>query len=385
VWSLNAGSNPLPAGLELNPSGVISGTPTTAGTTVLTVKVTDAASGTASKPLTLTITPVNHPLAITTASPLPEGTVGSAYSATILATGGTGTRSWTVAGGALPAGLRLDSSTGVISGAPNTASSTTITVKVTDSVGATATKDFTLVIAAAVSPLKITTTVLPPGTVGAAYNITLAATGGTGTKSWSMTGALPDGLKLDAASGIISGTSTTVGTFPFIAQVQDSGTPQQSAQQPLTIVIVASGNGGEGGGGGGRLTVSDAPASFNIGEAFTANPQSTQVIRNQNLGAFDIEWAEGNTSPNHLEQLALTGSLTEDSELGVTFLVGDRGASGLLTCLSSVHLTPLNPCQGLTVNRSAGTATFVNTVLVRSEGTLFQPITLNGTLTFTPF
>ena len=55
-WILNTGSNPLPAGLKLNPFGVISGTPTTAGTTVLTVKVTDAASGTVSKPLTLTIT-----------------------------------------------------------------------------------------------------------------------------------------------------------------------------------------------------------------------------------------------------------------------------------------------------------------------------------------
>ena len=99
VWSLNGGSNPLPAGLSLNQSGVISGTPTASGTTVVTMKVTDSSSGTASKPLNLTITVANPPLAITTGSPLPEGTLGAPYSVTIATSGGTGARSWTVVSG----------------------------------------------------------------------------------------------------------------------------------------------------------------------------------------------------------------------------------------------------------------------------------------------
>jgi hypothetical protein len=182
---------------------------------------------------------------------------------------------------------------------------------------------------------------------------------------------------LNISTGAISGTPTTAGTSTVTLRVQDSGSPQQSAQREFTLAITSN--------GGGELMVSGAPENSNIGGAFTANPQSTQVIQNQNFGLFDIEWAEGNTSPNHLEQLALTGSLTNDTDRGVTFLVGDRGTSGIMTCNSLANVPTPNPCRGLTINRSAGTVTFVNTVLERDEGTLFQPITLNGTLTFTPF
>ncbi len=83
VWSLNPGSNPLPAGLALNPSGVISGTPTAAGTTTIIVRVTDSAGETATKTFTLTIAAPNvQPLSVTTTA-LPAGTVGTAYNATL--------------------------------------------------------------------------------------------------------------------------------------------------------------------------------------------------------------------------------------------------------------------------------------------------------------
>lgn len=336
------------------------------------------------------------PLTITTTA-LPDGQVGVAYNQTLAASGGVPGYAWSLNAGsnALPAGLTLNPA-GLISGTPTADGTKTITIKVTDSTGGTKTKEFTLAIQSSTPPpppppppppsLTITTTVLPPGIVGTAYNATVAATGGTGTKSWSISsGTLPAGLSLNKDTGAISGTPTTVGISTFTVQVQDSGTSQQSAQQQLSIAIVSSGGGGGTGGGGGQLTVSGAPENFNIGGAFTANPQSTQVIQNPNFGIFDIEWVEGNTSPNHLEQLALTGSLTNDTDRGVTFLVGDRGASGIMTCNSLASVPTPNSCRGLTINRSAGTVTFVNTVLERSEGTLFQPITLNGTLTFTPF
>jgi len=133
VWSLNTGSNPLPAGISLNPSGVISGTPTAAGTTTIIVKVTDSAGGTATKEFALTITtPGVQPLVITTAA-LPVGTVGTAYSATLAATGGTGAKTWSVSSGTLPAGLSLDASTGVISGTPTAPGASTFTIQVLDS------------------------------------------------------------------------------------------------------------------------------------------------------------------------------------------------------------------------------------------------------------
>jgi len=68
-----------------------------------------------------------------TPSDLPEGTVGASYSAALQAGGGTGPYTWTVIGGALPAGLGLDGTTGVISGTPDTAQSYSFTVRADDS------------------------------------------------------------------------------------------------------------------------------------------------------------------------------------------------------------------------------------------------------------
>ena len=182
---------------------------------------------------TLTVTIENVPLSITTTS-LPDGIVGTAYSATLAATGGSGTYTWSIASGNLPDGLTLDASTGTISGTPTTAGTYDFTVQVTDGTQ-TATKDLSIKVNAV---LSITTTSLPDGIVGTAYSATLAATGGSGTYTWSIaSGNLPDGLTLDASTGTISGTPTTAGTYDFTVQVTD-GT--QTATKDLSIKVNAS-------------------------------------------------------------------------------------------------------------------------------------------------
>jgi Putative Ig domain len=147
-WSISAGT--LPAGLTLAKSTTdtvqITGKATVAGSSTFTITVTDSSA--ADPPSSQQLTIVVSSLAITTTSPLPSGTVGTAYSQQFTATGGTGTDTWTVASGStLPTNLSL-SSTGLLSGTPTTAGTFTFGITATDSATppAVVTSTFTLVI-----------------------------------------------------------------------------------------------------------------------------------------------------------------------------------------------------------------------------------------------
>jgi len=145
-WSVTSGS--LPAGLTLNATtGVISGTPTTALTATPTITVSDAGAGTISAAFSLQVTAPS--LGITSSTQLPNGTVSSPYSTTLGASGGTAPYSWQVSSGSLPAGLTLNSSTGVISGTPSSAGSASLTLSVTDAASISAAATFSVTVDAA--------------------------------------------------------------------------------------------------------------------------------------------------------------------------------------------------------------------------------------------
>jgi hypothetical protein len=235
TWSKVSGD--LPAGLTLNSSGLISGTPTSIGTSSFTVRVTDSGSPTPAtddQPLSITINPAGT-LTISTSS-LPAGTQNTSYpTQTLQATGGTQPYSWSKASGNLPTGLSL-SSTGIISGTPTASGTFSFTVQVTDATLATATKPLSITINPYTpGALTITTTSLPSGTEGGTYSRTVEATGGTTPYTWSIySGSLPPGLSI-GSTGTISGTATTAGTYDFTVRVSDSASA--NADKPLSITI----------------------------------------------------------------------------------------------------------------------------------------------------
>ena len=215
VWSLSIGS--LPTGITLNSStGVLSGTPTTAGNTNVTFKVTDANNSFGLKKSTFTV--VNGP-SLTYTSPLTDGEVGVSYTKQLTKTGGTAPDTWSVSTGALPAGLTLGSSTGLLFGTPTESASATFTVSVTDRWNQTASKSTSLTVIAAPS---MTFAAPSSGVVGTAYSTTFTSTGGSGSNVWSVsTGSPPAGLTLNSSTGVLSGTPTTAGTTNFTVKVTD--------------------------------------------------------------------------------------------------------------------------------------------------------------------
>ena len=95
---------------------------------------------------------VSAPARISGSTPVPvaqvlqTGTVGTAYSETISAQGGVSPYSFAVTTGGLPAGLALNSSTGVISGTPTAAATYNFTIEVTDANGWTGTQAFRIIV-----------------------------------------------------------------------------------------------------------------------------------------------------------------------------------------------------------------------------------------------
>ncbi len=126
TWSLLSGA--LPAGLTLT-GNTITGTPTTAGTANFTVRVTDATSRTAQRDYAITVIPTTLSLEV---APLLETLMGSAFSYQPAASGGTLPYTWSVASGALPAGLSLNAGTGAITGTPTTSGTFTVNLLVRD-------------------------------------------------------------------------------------------------------------------------------------------------------------------------------------------------------------------------------------------------------------
>jgi len=221
--------------------------------TTMTVRATSVADTTKSASTAVVVSPLPSIITATLAS----GVVGTAYSATLQASGGAGSLAWSLASGSsLPAGLSL-SAAGAISGTPTAAGTTTFTAKVTDaSQGqpgpASATQQLSIMIVP--TPLTITTTSLPNGTANVSYNAPLQASGGTTPYTWTVASgsSLPAGLTLGGSgtNWSLSGNPTAAGTFTFSLTVTDSTKPTAASKtQDLSLTVGASaacGSGNEG-------------------------------------------------------------------------------------------------------------------------------------------
>jgi Putative Ig domain len=180
-------------------------------------------------------TPPVTPITITTTS-LTQGTTNTTYSATLAATGGSGTYTWSVASGSsLPAGLSL-SAAGVISGTPTTAGLSNFTVDVEDSETVPQTSSAPLKLAISGGTLAIAPPLPVAGQSGVSYSYQFAANGGVPPYTWTTINSTtpPPGLTL-SSSGLLSGTPTTAGSYSVDFEVTDAASHSFSQTIPMTI------------------------------------------------------------------------------------------------------------------------------------------------------
>jgi len=151
-YTFSVVSGTLPAGLTLTAGGLLSGTPTTVGTSSITIRATDANGCFAQITYTIVISAAGCPVVVISPSTTPNGTFGVPYSQTLTATGGTGPFTFAVASGALPAGLTLTTG-GVLSGTPTTVGSFTFVVQATNGAGCPGAISYTINVVTAVPTL----------------------------------------------------------------------------------------------------------------------------------------------------------------------------------------------------------------------------------------
>lgn len=264
-WEYTNGS--LPQGLTMSSSGLITGTPTRAETTQPWVIIHDllpsqggyswcGGDNQSQRQFVFTVVdgsgapppppppapppvpkppppPPQPPLVVTTAG-LHQGTVGTPYSATLGASGGSG-YTWSVAGGSLPSGLSLGAD-GALTGTPASSGSFTFTVEVRSG-GRSTTRQLTLVV---IDRLTATAPADQTWEVGRPLKIAISAAGGSPSYRWSLAGTLPEktgfvGNQGNGSTSYLQGVPGEPGTFPVTLTVTD--TAGRTAQVAVTMTV----------------------------------------------------------------------------------------------------------------------------------------------------
>ena len=195
----------LPPGLNYS-QGNISGTPTAVGTYSVNVTVTDTVSGSTTTQFSIIIS--TPPITFSTTS-VPSATVGQSYSASVLATGGSGTTiTYAISGGALPSGLAFNG--GIISGTParGTAGNYTFTITATSG-GVSGTQTFSLYVDKGTYDVLITVT---SGLAEGQTNLYVGnVVKGTlrGGESYKLTGLDPDSTATVSVDNIVASPGRT--------------------------------------------------------------------------------------------------------------------------------------------------------------------------------
>ena len=361
AWSVATGA--LPPGLSLSSAnGVISGTPSQAGNFAFTVT---AASGSALvSTQNLTITVLAATIQITTVSPLPNATIGQTYSQQFNASGGSPPYHWSLTSGDSSV-YSIDPVTGVLSGTPENTGTATFSVAVTDSAQNFGTAAFA--VTAAQATIQITSSSSLQGTVGQSFSAILNAPAAVAPLNWTLvSGQLPPGISLNSATGALTGTPTTAGSYAFTVQVTDSN--GRTATQELTAVITVASL---------TITTTSLPSA-------TASGTYSQTI-GVTGGVGPYMFTSSGTLPGGVSLNASTGQLSGTPTVPGTFSFSITATDSTGAAVTqSYTLTVAAPSLGaVSISGLSGTITPGEQVQINLNLASPYPIALTGTASVT--
>jgi uncharacterized repeat protein (TIGR03803 family) len=375
----------LPTGMTLSSSGLLSGTPTRVQNFPLTITATPATGCAGSVSVTLVISCATITISPAT-SPLPTGSVGTAYPTTrFTQTGGVGSITYSGAG-SFPRGM-IFSSAGFLLGTPTQGGSFAMTIKATDSNGCTGTLNITLVIACptvtvgpgsvpsgtagvpysgvtftqtggtgsfpitvtatdqnsctgsqtdtlviSCSTINVGPTTIPSGATGVPYSETFTQTGGVGTVTLGETGTLPTGITF--VGGSLSGTPTQTGSFPITIIATDSA--GCTGNVSVTLVVNCQ-------------TITISPTSALLATVNAPYPSTTFT---ETGGVGTVTFTESGTLPAGMtfSGRVLSGTPTQTGIFSITVTATDS-----IGCTDSETLGLAVACPGTAITIAPGT------------------------------
>ena len=348
----------LPGGLFFNPStGIISGTPVSPlnGVT-FTITASGSTSGVASGIVTLTVASAGAEVTNTPATVLAQAGQAITATAALNVSGMTAPVVYSVSP-QLPAGLTIDPSTGIISGTPAAGSPATEYLITASGAGGEIASAPVVIATASAGASASPAAQQQTGTAGVAMTATAAITptGLTGTPTYTVTPALPDGLSIDPVTGVISGTPTG----GFVA---------------TSFVITGTGS------GGGVLTSSVTLAASSAGASSTPAASVTTGTVGSGITPTTAPSVTGIGSPVAFQVYpALPAGLTLNASTGVI-----SGTPSSALAATTYYVSAVGP-NGISVIPATISFSSVGTTMTPSSQTVTaqQGVAITQTSAFT--